>query len=60
MYVLEQLVGSNDTIEVIAENAGFGSARTLYRLFRQKYGMSPTDYKNVLLEEEKEKKEKES
>lgn len=62
MYVLEQLVGSNDTIEVIAENAGFGSARTLYRLFRQKYGMSPTDYKNVLLEEEKEeeKEKKES
>ena len=49
-YALELLSDSgNDTIELIAEKAGFGSSRTLYRLFRERYEMSPSDYKRIVL-----------
>ncbi len=49
-YTLELLSSpDNDTIEVIAEKSGFGSTRTLYRLFRERYDMSPTDYKRIVM-----------
>ncbi|RHJ84890.1 AraC family transcriptional regulator [Parabacteroides sp. AM08-6] len=54
-YVLERLADSDDTIETIAEEAGFGSARNLYRVFRNKYDMSPTDYKTIVMEESRRK-----
>ncbi len=39
----------NDTIEEIDEKSDFGSTRTLYRLFRERYDMSPTDYKRIVM-----------
>ncbi|WP_075558304.1 AraC family transcriptional regulator [Parabacteroides timonensis] len=38
----------DDTIELIAEKSGFGSVRTFYRLFRERYDMSPSDYKRIV------------
>lgn len=42
---LEQLANTNDTIEAIADETGFGSARSFYRIFKDKYGMTPNDYR---------------
>ncbi|MCD7937358.1 MAG: helix-turn-helix domain-containing protein [Tannerellaceae bacterium] len=36
------------TIEYIAGNAGFGSARSFYRLFKRKYNTSPSKYRKRL------------
>ena len=35
------------TIEVIAEKSGFQSRRTFYRLFRNRYEMTPSEYKQT-------------
>ena len=37
-----------DHIKAIAANSGFNSVRTFYRLFSDKYGMSPVEYKEKL------------
>ena len=37
-----------DPIKAIAANSGFNSLRTFYRLFSEKYGMSPVEYKEKL------------
>lgn len=37
-----------DPIKAIAANSGFNSVRTFYRLFSEKYGMSPLEYKEKL------------
>ena len=37
-----------DPIKAIAANSGFNSVRTFYRLFSEKYGMSPVEYKEKL------------
>lgn len=39
---------SADPIKAIAANSGFNSVRTFYRLFSEKYGMSPVEYKEKL------------
>ena len=36
------------TNETIAEEAGFGSVNTFYRQFRNKYGISPSEYRKAL------------
>jgi len=43
------LLSSNEkiTIEGIAIDAGFNSYATFYRLFRQKYGLSPDEFKKI-------------
>jgi AraC-like DNA-binding protein len=33
------------TIEEIAVSAGFGTPRTMYRVFRESYGMTPDEYR---------------
>jgi AraC-like DNA-binding protein len=38
---------SNLTIETIAFECGFNTARTFYRQFREKYRISPTEYRNI-------------
>lgn len=40
----------NLTMEDIAYRAGFGSSRTFYRQFRDKYDLSPTEYRRIALE----------
>lgn len=41
------------TIESIATDAGFGSPRTFYRKFQAETGLSPTEYRNVVMREKK-------
>ena len=42
---------SNYTVEDIAIRAGFGSGRTFYRRFREKYNLSPIEYRKAGTEE---------
>jgi len=43
------------SVDVVGEDAGFSSRSTYYRLFRDYYGMSPTEFRNI--SKEKSKKE---
>lgn len=45
-----ELIRSNQeyTIEGIALDSGFSNRQTFYRLFVEKYGMTPTEYKRLL------------
>lgn len=47
---VELLEGGMYTNDTIAEEVGFGSVNTFYRQFRQKYGISPLEYKKALNE----------
>ena len=48
-YAIRQLQDSPDfTIQAIAADSGFSNVRTFYRLFREKYGMSPIEYRNTI------------
>lgn len=38
------------TIEAVAMDSGFNNVRTFQRLFREKYGMSPAEYRKSLVE----------
>jgi AraC-like DNA-binding protein len=42
----------NFTIEVISDECGFGTMRTFYRLFREKYNLTPAAYRRIALEGE--------
>lgn len=44
-YACNLLLHTSDTIESVASQSGFSSARTFYRLFRQKTGVSPTQFR---------------
>ncbi|WP_293667953.1 helix-turn-helix domain-containing protein [uncultured Parabacteroides sp.] len=41
---------TNYTIPAVAADSGFNNVRTFYRLFREKYGMTPTEYRQIVLE----------
>lgn len=56
-HVKEQLL-SDERLEDIAVNCGFGSHRTFLRIFKQYEGLTPTQYKE--LEEKKRKEEQDS
>lgn len=45
-----ELIRSNQeyTIEGIALDSGFSNRQTFHRLFVEKYGMTPTEYKRLL------------
>ena len=45
-YACSLLLGTDQTITEAFENAGFGSQRTFNRIFRERYHMSPRDYRN--------------
>lgn len=47
---VELLESGEYTNEIIAEEVGFGSVNTFYRQFRQKYGISPLEYRKALNE----------
>lgn len=38
------------TVETIAEQCGFKTVRTLYRLFRERYAMTPSQYRQMLFQ----------
>lgn len=41
------LLSTNNTVFSIAENSGFNSYRNFMKVFKKKYGISPTQYRNV-------------
>lgn len=43
----------NLTIEVIAIDSGFGSRNTFYRLFRERFGLTPVEFRNCVCEKRK-------
>ncbi len=43
---IERMKYSTMTLEQIAESCGFGSYSYFHRVFREKYGVSPTDYRS--------------
>ena len=47
---VELLEKGEYTNETIAEEVGFGSVNTFYRQFRQKYSISPSEYRKALNE----------
>ena len=47
----------NYTIDAIANESGFYSPTSLYRLFSQKYGMTPSEYRTMLIESSQQEKQ---
>lgn len=48
LYAGNLLVESSQvSIDAVGENAGFNSRSTYYRLFRDYYGMSPAEFRNI-------------
>jgi len=47
-HALELLRSTNDTIEAIADDCGFNSTRTFLRVFKDRYNLTPTQYRNHL------------
>lgn len=45
----EQLRSTNQTISEVAENSGFSSMGTFFRIFKKKYGRTPKDYQREIL-----------
>ena len=40
----------NHTVQAVATDSGFNNVRTFYRLFREKYGMTPIEYRQTILD----------
>lgn len=47
---LLKLPGEQHTIENIATDSGFGSRSTMYRQFRNKFGLSPDEFRKISME----------
>ena len=43
----------NYTIQAVANDSGFNNVRTYYRTFREKYGMSPAEYRDTQINNNK-------
>ena len=43
---------NNYTIEAVALDSGFGEVRSFYRVFREKFGMTPTAYRETVMRKE--------
>ncbi len=39
------------TVEAVAMDSGFSNSRNFYRIFREKFGMTPSEYRNTLKQE---------
>lgn len=44
-YACSMLTGTDHSVTEVAEESGFGSQRTFFRAFRQRYGMTPAMYR---------------
>ncbi|MBZ0243301.1 MAG: helix-turn-helix domain-containing protein, partial [Bacteroidales bacterium] len=54
LYVGNLLVDTpKHPVDAVGEDAGFSSRSTYYRLFRDYYGMSPTEFRNISKEKNK-------
>lgn len=49
-YVKEKLLNSTVSVSEIAEQTGFRDVFTLSRVFKQKFGMSPSEYRKSILD----------
>ena len=47
----------NYTIDAIANESGFYSPTSLYRILSQKYGMTPSEYRTMLIESSQQEKQ---
>lgn len=43
---IEELLTSNESIEIIAHNSGFSNAKSFVQLFKKEYNMLPSQYRN--------------
>lgn len=46
-----QLLEKDISMKLVAERSGFGSTRTFYRQFNDRYNMSPSEYKKLVKQE---------
>ncbi len=46
-YACKLLRSTNDTIDLIAQKSGFHSTRTFQRQFKEKYNLSPTQFRKI-------------
>ncbi|GHV21332.1 hypothetical protein FACS1894174_04590 [Bacteroidia bacterium] len=46
----QMLETTTATVETIAGDCGFFTVRTFYRLFRESYGMTPTQYRKIVMQ----------
>ena len=52
-YVANLLRTTDETVSLISEMSGIGSRSTFFRLFRDFYGMSPTEFRKTAREKDK-------
>ncbi|GHT28175.1 hypothetical protein FACS189432_05750 [Bacteroidia bacterium] len=45
----QMLETTTATVETIATDCGFSTVRTFYRLFRESYGMTPAQYRKIVM-----------
>ena len=50
-YAAKELVSTDEKIIVIALNAGYGSQQSFSRAFRNKYKLSPTEFRELATDE---------
>ena len=46
-YSLALLAKRDSTVETVALDSGFGNVRTYHRLFKERFGMTPTEYREA-------------
>ena len=49
-HASQHLTGTDDSIEQIAYGSGFNNRQTFARVFRDEYGMSPSDFRRAAME----------
>ncbi len=49
-YSCRLLSTTNMTIDAVADSSGFSSSRTFYRQFKDKYNISPTEYRKIYID----------
>ena len=47
-YACQRIETTDDTLTEISMDSGFGSLRTFNRVFKEKYRLTPSEYRNKL------------